>query len=43
MIANFIEDWNVGDPVDQLKVVMSDTYIASAKNSLYRQLDALTS
>ena len=40
-IANFIEDQNASDPVDQLEIVMVKTYIESPVTSPHRQLDAL--
>jgi len=40
-IANFIEDQNASDPVDQLEIVMVKTYIGSSVTSPHRQLDAL--
>src|SRR5882762_1785786 len=40
-IANFIEDQNASDPVDQLEIVMIKTHIESPVTSPHRQLDAL--
>jgi len=40
-IANFIEDQNASDPVDQLETVMVNTYIELPVTSPHRQLDAL--
>jgi len=39
--ADFIEDIDVCDPRQQLKVILSSRYIASSKTSPYRPLDAL--
>jgi len=39
--ANFIEDQNASNPQEQLKIVLSATYIASAETSPHRHLDGL--
>jgi len=40
-VTNFIEDRNASDPIQQLKIVLSNADSASTKNSPYRRLDEL--
>jgi len=40
-VANFVEDQNASDPIEQLSVVLSTEHISSTEESPYRHLDAL--